>query len=60
MAKQEEHEENGGDDKKKRKYNSVNVDVDVTEEQMEAYRLKKERSDDPMAQLDSDKILDYK
>ena len=27
---------------------------------MEAYRLKKERSDDPMAQLDSDKILDYK
>ena len=60
MAKQEEHEENGGDDKKKRKYNSVNADVDVTEEQMEAYRLKKERSDDPMAQLDSDKILDYK
>ena len=44
MAKQEEHGENGGDDKKKRKYNSVNVDVDVTEEKMEAYR-------DPIAQL---------
>ena len=54
MAKQEKNGENGGDDEKKRKCNSVNADVDVTEEQMEAYR-------DPIAQLDSaDKMLDYK
>ena len=35
-------------------------DVEVTEEDMEAYRLKKERADDPMAKLArSDEILDY-
>ena len=45
---------------RKRKYNSVHADVDVTEEDMEAYRLQKERSDDPMAKISSEKVLDYK
>jgi pre-mRNA-processing factor SLU7 len=45
----------------KRKYNSLHSDVDVTPEQMEAYRLKKERSDDPMAKFrNSDEILEYR
>jgi len=47
-------------DENKRKYNSLSSEVDVTEEQMEAYRLKKGRSDDPMAKLATDEILDYK
>eukprot|EP00539_Tryblionella_compressa_P006221 CAMPEP_0178768496 /NCGR_PEP_ID=MMETSP0744-20121128/20276_1 /TAXON_ID=913974 /ORGANISM="Nitzschia punctata, Strain CCMP561" /LENGTH=595 /DNA_ID=CAMNT_0020424583 /DNA_START=282 /DNA_END=2068 /DNA_ORIENTATION=+ len=45
---------------KKRKYNSMNAEVDVTEEEMEAYRLRKERSADPMANIGSDEVLDYK
>ena len=45
---------------RKRKYNSMNAEVDVTEEEMEAYRLRKERSDDPMAKLGSGELLDYK
>jgi pre-mRNA-processing factor SLU7 len=47
-------------DSRKRKYNSVESNVDVTEEQMEAYRLRKERSADPMSQINSDELLDYK
>jgi pre-mRNA-processing factor SLU7 len=47
-------------DDRKRKYNSVDTQVDVTEEEMEAYRLRKERSSDPMAKLAaSDELLDY-
>ncbi|GKY91067.1 hypothetical protein MPSEU_000079500 [Mayamaea pseudoterrestris] len=46
-------------DKKKRKYHSMEADVNVTEEDMEAYRLRKEKSSDPMAKIDSDKLLDY-
>ncbi len=44
----------------KRKYNSMNAEVDVTEEEMEAYRLRKERGDDPMAKVTSNELLDYK
>ena len=57
----EEDANNGGDDKK-RKYNSISADgIDVTEEEMEAFRLRKERSDDPMAKLaNSDGLLEYK
>ena len=57
----EEDANNGGDDKK-RKYNSLSADgIDVTEEEMEAFRLRKERSDDPMAKLaNSDELLEYK
>lgn len=46
-------------DERKRKYNSMNAEVDVTEEEMEAYRLRKDRGADPMANLGSDKVLDY-
>ena len=37
----------GGDDERKRGYN-VSHEVDVTEEDMEAYRMKRQRKDDPM------------
>ena len=47
-------------DEKKRKYNSMSAEVDVTAEEMEAYRMKKGRGDDPMAKLGSDELLDYK
>lgn len=50
----------GGDGDKKRKYNSVGTEVDITAEEMEAYRLKKDRTDDPMAQFGSEEILAYK
>ena len=59
QEKQEaEAERNMG--KNKRKYNSLSADVDVTEEDMEAYRMRKERgTDDPMANM-GDELLDYK
>ena len=45
----------------KRKYNSLSAEVDVTEEDMEAYRLRKGRGvEDPMAKLGDDELLDYK
>lgn len=56
LRKQQEKE---AKDDRKRKYNSVDSQVDVTEEEMEAYRLRKERSSDPMAKLGSDDVLDY-
>lgn len=62
MKRQEEEEElaerNMG--KGKRKYNSLSAEVDVTEEDMEAYRMRKERgAEDPMANM-GDELLDYK
>ena len=46
--------------KNKRKYNSLQDEVDVTEEDMEAYRLRKGRgTEDPMANL-GDELLEYK
>lgn len=48
-------------DDRKRKYNSLSAEVDVTEEEMEAYRMRKENTADPMAKLaNSDELLDYK
>jgi pre-mRNA-processing factor SLU7 len=47
-------------DVKKRKYNSMAAEVDVTQEEMEAYRMKKDRGADPMGKISSDEILDYK
>ena len=45
----------------KRRYNSVDANVDVTAEDMEAYRLKRQRADDPLAKLaDTEEILEYK
>ena len=52
-------QENEKDDRK-RKYHSLNVEENMTEEEMEAYRLKKERSSDPMAKLGTEEVLDYK
>lgn len=48
-----------GDDRK-RGYNSMQ-NVDVTVEDMEVYRMKKTKGDDPMAAfMDSDTLLEYK
>jgi len=61
MRRQEEQAaaEDGGA-KKKGKYNSLSAEVDVTEEDMEAYRLRKGRGiEDPMANLGGE-LLDYK
>eukprot|EP00551_Chaetoceros_affinis_P004233 CAMPEP_0203663270 /NCGR_PEP_ID=MMETSP0090-20130426/914_1 /ASSEMBLY_ACC=CAM_ASM_001088 /TAXON_ID=426623 /ORGANISM="Chaetoceros affinis, Strain CCMP159" /LENGTH=617 /DNA_ID=CAMNT_0050526155 /DNA_START=241 /DNA_END=2094 /DNA_ORIENTATION=+ len=58
LKKNEQTKKTGGS---KRKYNSVDAEVDVTAEEMEAYRLKKERADDPLAKLaESEEILEYK
>ena len=55
---QEESLAKGG--KSKQKYNSLHADVDVTEEDMEAYRLRKVRgAEDPLANL-GDELLEYK
>ena len=44
----------GSSDEKKRGYNSLSANqVDVTPEEMEAYRLKRIRADDPMLQFKS-------
>jgi pre-mRNA-processing factor SLU7 len=48
------------EDGKKRKYNSNTAEVDVTQEEMEAYRMKKDRGADPMAKISSDEVLNYK
>ncbi|KAL3759464.1 hypothetical protein ACHAWU_000763 [Discostella pseudostelligera] len=46
---------------KKRKYNSFSAELDVTEEDMEAYRLSKGRGvEDPMANNMGEELLDYK
>jgi pre-mRNA-processing factor SLU7 len=46
-------------DDRKRGYNSTTA-IDVTAEDMEAYRLKKTKRDDPMAAFaDSEELLDY-
>lgn len=50
----------GAGDERKRGYNSMQS-VDVTTEDMEVYRMKKVKGDDPMAALlDSDVVLEYK
>lgn len=51
MKRQEEEEAAGLEqDERKRKYNSLSSGAGVTDEEMEAYRLRKARTDDPMAQ----------
>ncbi|CAM9803457.1 unnamed protein product [Ascophyllum nodosum] len=44
-------------DDRKRKYNSM-ASIEVTKEDMEAYRLTKVNKDDPLASLSSDVVLD--
>ena len=50
----------GDTDDRKRKYHSMNAEADLTEEDMEAYRLNKNLSSDPMAKLEDDEVLEYK
>lgn len=50
--------DNNEEGKNKRKYNSVGEE-EMTEEMMEAYRLRKEHKNDPMAGVGSSKLLDY-
>ena len=49
----------GSADDRKRKYNSVGADVDVSAEDMEAWRMTKSRHDDPMNKLGGDELLEY-
>lgn len=63
IKKYDEWEKNGqaSDDKasdRKRGYNSMSA-VDVTAEDMEAYRLKKSKREDPMALVSSEELLPY-
>jgi pre-mRNA-processing factor SLU7 len=62
LRKAAEQDESNEEDVRKRKYNSISSDgMDVTEEEMEAFRLRRERSDDPMAKLaNNDGLLEYK
>lgn len=55
-----EEEDRNGHGKKKQKYHSMQADVDVTEEHMEAYRLRREQKNDPMAAINTDEVLEYK
>ena len=60
ITKQQTDEQEFNDDRK-RKYNSMNINDanDVTEEDMEAFRLTKKHADDPMAKLaNTDELLD--
>lgn len=51
--KKQEKAANAEADEHKRKYNSLSADgLDVTAEDMEAYRMKKGRTEDPMAKLE--------
>mmetsp|Transcript_11443 Transcript_11443/g.20312 ORF Transcript_11443/g.20312 Transcript_11443/m.20312 type:complete len:692 (-) Transcript_11443:205-2280(-) len=60
MKRQEEQEIGAKGEKNKRKYNSLSAEVDVTEEDMEAYRLRKGRgTEDPLANM-GEELLDYK
>lgn len=53
--------EGGIDNNRKRqKYNSMHADFDMTPEIMEAYRLGKETTRDPMAALGDNELLEYK
>lgn len=44
------------EDERKRAYNSLNINTEEpTEEEMEAYRMKRNREDDPMEQFNKKK-----
>jgi pre-mRNA-processing factor SLU7 len=62
IEKEEEFQKNfdkEDTEEKKRKYNSF-TSTEVTAEEMEAYRMKKSRSDDPMSKIDSEELLPMK
>ena len=57
LAKEALFQKQDVEDDRKRKYNSF-TSTEVTAEEMEAYRMKKTRGDDPMAKmLGSDELL---
>ena len=66
LKKQEMQQEEFSSGDQKRRYNSMSADVDVTQEGMEAFRLKRDWADDPMAKVidqgDSNEevLLEYK
>ena len=47
-------------DDRKRKYTSMGAEVKVSLEEMEAYRIKKNRGEDDMSKIGSDELLEYK
>ncbi len=59
LVKEADSKEESSDDRKRR-YNSSDADINVTEEDMELYRLKKNRTDDPMANFGSNQVLEYR
>mmetsp|Transcript_36617 Transcript_36617/g.56264 ORF Transcript_36617/g.56264 Transcript_36617/m.56264 type:complete len:140 (+) Transcript_36617:366-785(+) len=60
LEKEEKRKINSDKDERKRKYNSMSTEVDVTEEEMEAYRQKRDRADDPMAKISNNgELLEY-
>ncbi len=46
-------------DERKRKYNSMGQDTDVTQEDMEAYRMVRSRADDPLNDMQALKNSQY-
>lgn len=60
LRRQQQKQDEEEADEKKRKYNSFSAELDVTEEDMEAYRLSRGRGvEDPMANM-GEELLDYK
>ncbi|GMH33989.1 hypothetical protein BSKO_01823 [Bryopsis sp. KO-2023] len=56
LKKMEADERNAESDERKRSYHSISANkCDVTKEEMEAYRIKKARTDDPMAAIEKGK-----
>ena len=60
LEKLDREEKDANKSNSKRKYNSMNAETEVTEEEMEAYRMRKGNRSDPMDKIASDEILEYK
>lgn len=57
MKRHEERMKNNHEDDRKRGYNSLQDDYNVSAEDMEAYRLKKSRGDDPLQAIEKSKAM---
>jgi len=55
MVRQKEKDDRAEEDDRKRGYNSLRDSHEVTAEDMEAYRLKRTRGDDPLASIEKAK-----
>lgn len=55
----EKEQEETEKDERKRKYNSMSHDIDVTNEDMEAYRMVRNRADDPLNEMQALKNAQY-